>query len=65
MPDLFVEISQELKAALDRARRGRPLGPFVENLLRTTRQVRRAADELGISIPERPNDRRGRPRKSE
>lgn len=64
MKRIGLDITDELYAALEHARQERPMGPYVEQLLRSAAAIRKAARELEIEFPARRMHARGRPRKS-
>lgn len=58
---LLIGLSDECNDALRHAcGKERPLGPYVEGLLAETIEVRTAAKELRIKLPERLTDGRGK-----
>ena len=59
MSRILLTISEELRAVLDVARRGKPLNPFIERRLRQDDVIKRVAEKEQIEIPERPDDGRG------
>lgn len=59
MPKILLEISEELKEAIDEAREGKPRNPWIEAQLWRLKLIRDAAEEVGVEKPDRPVDGRG------
>jgi hypothetical protein len=57
---ILLDLSDDLVAAIDAARNGSPRGPWLENRLRRLADVRAAAKRLGLALPPRADDARGK-----
>lgn len=60
MSRILLTISEELRAVLDVARRGKPLNPFIEKKLTEHPEVKKVAKRKKIKLPDRPDDGRGK-----
>lgn len=59
MRKILIELTDELLTAIDHAKDGKPRAPFMERILWDSPPIIRAANELEIEQPDRPEDGRG------